>query len=138
MFTGRCLCGLHRYEIHRRSLNAMHCYCKMCQRAHGTAFSTHVIVSPKQLTWQTEASKLQSRASSPDAYREFCGNCGTHLLIHGQAGDKTCAIPAGTLDGAPRLNILGHMYTEAKVSWHEISDDLPQYKQWPPGYGPEA
>ena len=137
-FTGGCLCGSIRYEIQRKHLNAIHCYCAMCRKAHGTAFSTHVITRPDQLVWAQGKELLKSYESSPNAYREFCERCGTHILVHGQTGDDTRAIPAGTLDGDPALTIVGHMCTENQVSWFTISDDLPQHPQWPPGLGPGA
>lgn len=134
-YQGGCLCGERRYEIDRKHLNAMHCYCDMCRKAHGTAFSTHLILKPEQLRWLGSPG-LGVYESSPGSFREFCQNCGTHLLVHGQSGDGTVSIPAGTLDGDPPLTILGHMYTEELVSWHCINDDLPRYERWPPGYGP--
>lgn len=133
-FSGGCLCGEYRYEIDRRHLNAMHCYCQMCRKAHGTALSTHLILRPNQLSWRA-GETLHQYESSPGAFREFCPKCGTHLLIHGQSGDGTLSIPAGTLDGDPPITIIGHMYTRELVSWHTISDELPQYEGWPPGYG---
>ncbi len=133
VFAGGCLCGAIRYEISRKYLNAMHCYCQMCRRAHGTAFSTHLIVKPQQLAWTR--GRLRPYESSPDAYREFCQDCGSHMLVHGQSGDGTLSVPAGTLDGDPPITIIGHMYTEELVGWYEIADDLPQHKQWPPGFG---
>ena len=137
-FRGGCLCGKLRYEINRKHLNAMHCYCGMCRKAHGGAFSTHVVLRPDQLRWLSDTSELQTYESSPQAYRKFCTNCGTHLLVHGQSGDGSYAIPAGTLDGDPTLNIIGHMYTSELVSWYQIDDDLPQYECWPPGFEPSA
>jgi hypothetical protein len=134
-FAGGCLCGANRYEIDRRHLNAMHCYCELCRKAHGTAFSTHLIVRPGQLRW-ISGGDLIPYESSPDAYREFCPTCGTHLVVHGQSGDDTLAIPAGTLDGKPPVTIIGHMYTGELVPWYRIIDDLPQHERWPPGYGP--
>ena len=102
-FSGGCLCGDQRYLINRRHLNAMHCYCQMCRKAHGTAFSTHVIVTAAQLERQYPHHQLVAYESSSNAFREFCRYCGTHLLVHGQTGDDTLAIPAGTLDGDPSL-----------------------------------
>ena len=102
-FTGGCLCGQLRYEIDRKHLNAMHCHCRMCRKAHGTAFSTHVMLRPEQLQWTRQGAPLKPYESSPDAYRRFCAHCGTHLLVHGQTGDGALAIPAGTLDGNPSI-----------------------------------
>lgn len=113
----------------------MHCYCAMCRKAHGSAFSTHVVMRGEQLRWTRGGELLTAYESSPGAYREFCPHCGTHLLVHGQTGDASVAVPAGTLDGDPPLSLLGHMYTESLVSWHQITDGLPRYQRWPPGYG---
>ena len=136
-FPGGCLCGNVRYQIERRYLNAMHCYCDMCRKAHGTAMSTHVVMRPDQLRWTRGESGLQPYESSPRSFRSFCARCGSHLLVHGQSGDATLAVPAGTLDGDPQLTIIGHMYVGERVRWYEITDDRPQYETWPPGSGPE-
>ena len=134
-FAGGCLCGDVRYRIERRHLNAMHCYCGMCRKAHGTAFSTHAVMRPDQLIWLAGEKRLVSYESSPGAVRAFCPRCGTHLLVHGQTGDGTYAVPAGTLDGDPPLTLTGHMFTADRVGWYEIQDDLPQHVGWPPGLG---
>ncbi len=133
-FEGGCLCGAVRYVIERRHLNAMHCWCGMCRRAHGTAFSTHVVARPEQVRWIGAAS-LSTFASSGRGRREFCPDCGTHLRVHGQTGDDTIAVPAGTLDGDPPITLLGHMFLADRVHWLELDDDLPRYAGWPPGYG---
>ncbi len=137
-FEGSCLCGAVRYGIHRRHLKAMHCYCAMCRKAHGTAFSTHAVARPEQIEWLSGHDGLRAFESSPGAVRAFCPTCGTHMLVHGQTGDGTHAIPAGTLEGDPALTILGHMFTEDEVSWVRLDDDLPRYGGWPPGFGPAA
>ena len=133
-FQGGCLCGAARYTINRSFLNAMHCYCGMCRKAHGTLFSTHIVVKPQQLEWHPDADSRQSFESSPRAYREFCPHCGTHLLVHGQTGDDTLAVPAGTLDEDVSLTILGHMFMRDKPACYEIRDALPQHDGWPPGF----
>ena len=134
---GGCLCGNIRYRIERKHLNAMHCYCGMCRKAHGTALSTHLVARPDQVSWLNDHAR-HVYASSPDAYREFCPVCGTHILVHGQTGDGTLAIPAGTLDEDVPVTILGHMFTADRVGWYEIRDGLPQFEGWPTGYGPEV
>jgi len=135
-FTGGCLCGAVRYEIRRRYLNAMHCHCGMCRKAHGTAFSTHALARPDQIIWVLGRDQLVPYESSPGAYREFCRRCGTHVLVHGQSGADVLGIPAGTLDGNPPLTVLGHMYCVSAVSWYRSSDDgLPRHPEWPPEGG---
>lgn len=137
-FVDGCLCGACRYEIDRKYLNAIHCYCGMCRKAHGTAFSTHVALRRDQFRWLEGEPQVVPYESSPASFREFCSQCGTHLLVHGQTGDDTLAVPVGTLDGNPPVTILGYMYTSERVSWFEIADDLPQHELWPPGIGPDS
>ncbi|MEM7220278.1 MAG: GFA family protein [Pseudomonadota bacterium] len=134
-FPGGCLCGGVRYRIERRFLNAMHCHCDMCQRVHGGAFSTHLIVRPQQLVWERGEAELVEYASSASGRRLFCPICGAQMLIHGQSGDGTLAVPAGTLDGDPPLTILGHMFAAEALAWSVADPDLPRYPGWPPGFG---
>ncbi len=135
MFEGGCLCGHVRYRIERRFLNAMHCHCQMCRKAHGTAFSTHVMARPDQVHFTAGRTELVAYESSPHAFREFCPRCGTHILVHGQTGDGTWAIPAGTLDGSPPLTLRGHIFVSERVGWIEEPDDLPEHDAWPEGFG---
>lgn len=135
-FTGGCLCARVRYAIDRKFLNAMHCHCAMCQRAHGGAFSTHVVMKADQLVWLAGRDSLVAYESSTAAFREFCPNCGSQILIHGQTNDGTLAVPAGTLDGDPPITERGHIFVDTQLSWAEPAADLPRYVGWPPGVGP--
>lgn len=127
---------LEKLKGDRRFLNAIHCYCSICRRAHGTGFSTHVVCRPDQFKIVTGT--LIDYESSPSAFRSFCPRCGTHILIQGQSGDGNLAIPAGTLDGLPDLTILAHIFVAEKVDWCQINDGLPQHQGWPPGFGATA
>jgi len=135
-FTGGCLCGAVRYAINRKFLNALHCHCSMCQRAHGGAYSTHVAVRADQLNWLAGRSSLVSYESSRAAFREFCSACGSQILIHGQTGDGVLAIPAGTLDGDPPITEQGHIFVATQLSWADTDAAQPRYEGWPPGVGP--
>lgn len=132
---GGCLCGAVRYEITSKYLNAMNCYCGMCRKVHGGAYSTHLIVRPERLRWIEGRDRLVPYKSSAEGVREFCPPCGTHILVHGQTGDGMLAVPAGTIDGRPEITLRGHIFTDDLVPWHCIADDLPQHAKWPPGYG---
>ena len=135
-YTGGCLCGNVRYELNRKFLNAMHCHCSMCQRIHGGAYSTHLVFRPEQLVWLSGRKTLVAYESSPGAYREFCPKCGSQLLIHGQSGDDSLSIPAGTLDGDPPITELGHMFTADRLSWATPDAGIAEYPAWPEGFGP--
>lgn len=131
MLEGGCLCGAVSYRITRSHLSAVHCYCDMCRKAHGGAFSTHAPMRREQ--FELLSGELVSYASSAEGIREFCPRCGSHILVHGQTKDGSVAVPVGTLDGDPELTVTGHIFVREKVSWYVIADELPQYPGWPPG-----
>jgi hypothetical protein len=137
-FRGGCLCGGIQFEIERQRLNAMHCHCSMCRKAHGTAFSTHVVAKIEQIRWIAGRDLLATYPSSEQGYRQFCRRCGSQIVAADQAGPGIVGIPIGTLEGDPPVRMLGHMYTSSKTSWAVIADDLPQYPEWPPGAGPAS
>ena len=134
MHEGGCLCGAVRFVVSRSHLSAVHCYCAMCRKAHGGAFSTHVPMRREQ--FRLSAGALSQYASSARGVREYCSQCGSHVLVHGQTADDSVAVPAGTFDGDPDISVTAHMFVKDKVSWYEIEDELPQYEAWPPGIEP--
>jgi hypothetical protein len=43
-------------------------------------------------------------------------------------------LPAGTLDEDPGVRPAAHIFVASKAPWLEISDDLPQFDEYPPGF----
>ena len=41
-------------------------------------------------------------------------------------------IPAGTLDDDPVVHPIVHIHTASQAPWFAISDDLPQFAEYPP------
>ena len=129
-FTGECLCGEVSFEVTRSHLTAVHCYCEMCRRVHGGAFSTHVPMRRDQFNLRTGS--LEILKSSAEGRREFCPECGTHVLVHGQTADSSVAVPAGLLEPGTPIEATAHIFVQDKVAWHQIRDELPQFDRWPP------
>lgn len=129
-FSGACLCGAVSFEVTRSHLAAVHCYCGMCRRAHGGAFSTHVPMREDQ--FNMHSGSLETYASSLEGRREFCPECGTHVLVHGQTADRSVAVPAGLFAPGTPIEVTSHIFVQDKVAWYQIRDDLPQFEGWPP------
>ena len=71
------------------------------------------------------------RYSVGDAFRGFCGSCGT-LLFNGLAsGDGIATLIVSTLDKSPEQGPVMHINLESKADWYVICDDLPQYQTSP-------
>ena len=82
---GSCLCGAVTFCITRSHLAAVHCHCEMCRKAHGTAYSTHTAMRKDQ--FELLSGELKTYHSSQYGRREYCPQCGSHVLVHGQTRD---------------------------------------------------
>ena len=132
--SGSCLCGSVRYEVAGSLRFLGNCHCSQCLKSHGAAFATWGILDPDQFRWTSGAEFVQGYESSPGRQRCFCRNCGSPLVSthDGVVGE----VAAGTLDGDPGVRPREHIFVGSKAPWHEITDALPQYAQWPPEMGP--
>lgn len=123
--SGQCLCGQVGFTIRFPSNWVAHCHCTLCQRAHGAAFVTWVGMNAQQVTVQDEYQQLAWYASSGDAQRGFCKNCGSTVFFRSQQWPDelhiTLANFSQPVDRAPQV----HAYYDTHVSWFTCNDELP-------------
>lgn len=132
--TGSCLCKSINYEI-TGALEIMgHCHCSICRKSHGAAFVTWLVISPEQFRWTSGEEFVRGYDSSPGIQRCFCSSCGTTLATS-HAG-KVSEVAVGTIDGDPGIRPGAHIFVGSKACWHEITDEFPQFAEWPPGMEP--
>jgi hypothetical protein len=137
MVKGSCLCGGVHYQIDGEIGPMAHCYCSMCRKQHGAAFGTYVGVKAADFRWVKGEELVASYQSSPGGQRGFCRTCGSNLPVL-EPGAEEFFIPAGTLDDDPGVRPAVHIFVASKAPWVEIDDELPQFDEYPPGFGPEA
>ena len=131
--TGSCLCGSVGYEINGRLLDACHCHCSMCRKAHGAAYATYASLQPETFRWTSGEEFVTRYDSSPTMSRVFCSVCGSKLAV--TEDGQISAITLGTVAGDPGIRPRSHIFTGSKAPWHEISDALLRFEEWPPGEG---
>jgi hypothetical protein len=89
------------------------------------------------LRWVAGEDRLVRYRSSPNGMRSFCSLCGaagpTPMPEHGIA-----AAPAASLEGELGIQPQSHIFTGSKAAWDAITDALPQYQAYPPGFGAEG
>lgn len=128
--SGGCLCGGARYEIRGPLRDVSHCHCSMCRRQHGAAFGTYADCDPDGFRWVSGEDLVSVYKSSPQVGWGFCGTCGSTLT---EVRDgKVTSVTLGTVDGDPQIRPASHIFVGSKASWHEITDDLPRFDEWPP------
>jgi len=131
--NGGCLCASVRYEIVTQLIDAGNCHCSMCRKEHGAAFATYASVDPGDFRWTCGEEFVSYYECSPKACRMFCRVCGSTL--GGTDDGQITSVTLGTIDGDPGIRPRSHIFVGSKAPWHEITDALPQFEEWPPGDG---
>ena len=127
---GSCLCGKVRYEISSDLFDVSHCHCSMCRRQHGAAFATYADFNPDDFKWTAGADLVTVYEPPPGGGWCFCRECGSSLA--GTDQGKVTSITVATVEGDPGIKPEWHIFVGSRASWHEITDDLPQFDEWAP------
>ena len=128
--TGSCTCGDIQYEILGELIDVAFCHCSKCRRTLGAAFGSYARVITDMFRWVSGENLIRKYESSPNVYRCFCGNCGSPLGVLGEDGKLTW-VTLGTVEGDPGMRPEAHIFVGSKAPWYEITDDLPQFDEWP-------
>ncbi|NMP30103.1 GFA family protein [Thalassotalea sp. M1531] len=130
MNKGSCLCGAIIFEVAKFQPLIGHCHCSMCRKFHGAAFSTFGEVKREHLQWISGVELLSHFHARNDTTRSFCRHCGSSLLFESKFNREaaTVEIALAAFDDIDDVNPDAHIYTESKVSWIALSDNLPKYK----------
>ncbi|MDE0045168.1 MAG: GFA family protein [bacterium] len=129
--TGRCMCGVVRFEAKDEPFDVTHCHCHSCRKHNGAAVVTLAGYRAEQVTF-SGADRRQYQ-SSPGVLRGFCGDCGTPLTWEGDGGDLGPIIEfhISTFDEPESLVPTAHAFEPERIAWMEVADDLPRYEGFP-------
>ena len=130
MHKGSCLCGAIAYEIDGELTELGNCHCHMCQKAHGAAFGTYVMVKWDEFRLLHGDAEIGKYRSSDVITRSFCRQCGSTLQFI-RDGAQSFGLAAGTLDTDPQLMASYEIWTESRARWCELGEDAQSYAQQP-------
>ena len=128
---GSCLCGEVRYEVKGPYLTGWNCHCSQCRRAHGASCGSYLNVAPENFKWLSGEDLLKTYEPEDDGF-VFCSNCGSNVA--GSWGGEICQVTFGTMEGDHEAQPDQHIFVGCRASWVTITDDLPQYNEFPPGF----
>jgi hypothetical protein len=134
--SGGCYCKKVRYEAQGEPLFRVQCHCRECQYLSGG--NPNVIIGmPEAGFAYTEGTPRQYRRSDLDqpVTREFCPDCGTHLLTRSPRMPGKMLIKVGTLDDP---GVFGQaqvaIFTTDKQSFHHVPEGIPAFERRPDSY----
>jgi hypothetical protein len=122
---GGCLCGAVRYRATGTAYGITHCHCKTCRRASGAPFVTWAGFDSDRFTFIK--GQPASYASSANVIRTFCSNCGTALTYERSDLSGSIDVTLGSMDDPEALTPEDHTWTESRLSWISLGDQLPAH-----------
>ncbi len=123
-----CLCGSVTWEITAEPFQAFNCHCKLCRKAHGTAFGTYWFVLPDQFHWTSDTETIVNYRSSHLLTRSFCGTCGSVVPCSSERRDQVVT-PGGCHDEGKQSDC--EIFVAHKAPWHDITSELPRHDDYP-------
>lgn len=126
---GRCYCGAVHYAVNGAFAYALNCHCSNCRRVTGAAFKPFAGVARECLavTQGEDALLVMGTAANNNT---LCARCGSLLFSVVQDGTRV-HVAMGTLEGDPGIRPRAHIFVASKAAWFTITDDLPQYVEFP-------
>lgn len=130
-YSGSCLCGGIRYEIHGEIGDIIQCHCQRCRKASGTAYTTNALVKISDFKFIQGEQLLKKFQSSATIQRCFCGECSSAIMSIRTETPDYYRLRLGTLDTPVSNKPVMHIFVADKAEWDNICDDVPQYDQRP-------
>lgn len=131
--AGGCYCGAVRYQATGDALFSGQCHCRECQYASGGHPNVVMGMPEAGFAYTKGAAKEFQRKDLPNPVtREFCAECGTHLLTRSPNLPGAVLIKVGTFDdpslfAGPQMAI----YTVDKQAFHHVPEGIPAFERLP-------
>ena len=130
---GGCYCKSVRYEAEGDPLFKGQCHCRECQYISGGHPNVVMGMSESGFRYTgADPKAFERRDLESPARREFCGECGTHILTRSKQLPGAVLIKVGTLDDpgvfeGPQMLI----HTLDKQSFHHLPEGVTAFDRTP-------
>ena len=130
---GGCYCGAVRFKAEGEPLFKGQCHCRECQYIAGGSPNMVMGFPEAGFAYTGKQPKQFQRTDIENAVtREFCGECGTHILAKSARMPGALMLKVGTLDdpaafGMPNMAI----YTVDRQSFHTIPEGVATFERMP-------
>ena len=108
------------------------CHCRECRSLTGGAANVFMAVPKAGLTFIQGAPKSFSRDDLPaPVTRDFCANCGTHLLTRSPNLPDAVILKVGSLDDPTEANPAIAIYTCDQLPFQTIPPGVASFEHLP-------
>jgi len=131
--VGGCYCGKVRFKATGDPLFKGQCHCRECQYITGGHPNVVMAMPEAGFSYTKGAPKQFRRSDLPNPVtREFCAECGTHLLAKASALPGALIMKVGTFDDpkvfdGPQMVI----FTVDKQPFHHLPAGVPTFERAP-------
>lgn len=129
---GGCYCGKLRYKSEGKPVLKAQCHCRECQYISGGAPNLFMLIPAEGFAYTKGEPKQFKRTDLENAVtRDFCAECGTHILTR-RPGTPQLVLKIGTLDDpasvySPKMAI----FTKDMQPYHLIAEGVPAFDRLP-------
>ena len=133
MIEGGCYCGRVRYVAEGDPVFKAQCHCRECQYISGGAPNYLMGMMEAGFSYSDGSPKDFQRSDLEDPVtREFCADCGTHMVSKEPGAPGVVFVKVGTLDDPqifdqPQMAI----FTVDKQSFHHLPEGIASFERGP-------
>ena len=133
MIEGGCYCGKVRYVAEGDPVFKAQCHCRECQYISGGAPNYLMGMMEAGFSYSDGSPKGFQRSDLEDPVtREFCADCGTHMVSKAPGAPGVVFVKVGTLDDPqifdqPQMAI----FTIDKQSFHHLPEGIASFERGP-------
>lgn len=129
VLAGACYCRAVRYSVPDAFRYALNCHCSNCRRTTGAAFKPFAGIEREKLT-VTDGEENLLIFGDEKNHDAHCKRCGS--LLYSVVRDGAFVhVTLGTLVDTPSIRPGAHIFVGSKAAWFTITDDLPQFDEFP-------
>ena len=130
-YEGRCFCGTVRIRVTGEPAAMGYCHCASCREWSAGPVNAFSLWKPDQLRITQGAEQLGSYAMTPQSVRQWCRNCGGHVLTEHPAWNLT-DVYAAVIPAFPFAPAVHVHYQETVL---RMPDGLPKMRDLPAEMG---
>jgi hypothetical protein len=129
---GRCYCGSLRYKAEGDPMFMAQCHCRECQYISGGSPNVVIVMPEAGFAYTKGAPKAFRRSDLPTPVtREFCAECGTHILAKAAGLPGAMIIKVGTLDDPSVFTPQMAINLIDKQSFHQVPEGIAGFERFP-------